>query len=125
MLLGAVAVVAVSAAPSQAVLRVREWRAAYERVILAELIRLVPLPNIASNPNDHREETDLLTSMFETTIGTPTKLARRPLVGETGAVTGGVAQVRCWSLTEKAQLSSRRCPPLLLRRSVEHGSSAE
>ncbi len=45
-------VTVVLAAPSPDVLRVREWRAAHERQILAELIQLVSLPNIASNKAD-------------------------------------------------------------------------
>ena len=44
--------VALSASPSPAVLKVREWRAGHERQILAELMQLVSLPNIASNQAD-------------------------------------------------------------------------
>lgn len=65
LLLGAMATVLVSAAPTPDVLRVREWRAGHERQIVAELIQLVSLPNIASNKADIIKNADLLTAMFE------------------------------------------------------------
>src|SRR6187455_2688764 len=58
-------VIALSAAPSSEVIRVREWRAKHERQVIAELIQLVSLPNIASNKADIAKNADLLTSMFE------------------------------------------------------------
>jgi len=78
--------VMLSAAPSPAVIKVREWRAAHERQILAELIELVSLPNIASNKADILKNADLLTAMFErrgfaisriVTPGSPVLVARR------------------------------------------------
>ena len=53
------------AAPAQEVLRVREWRAKNERQVLAELMQLVAVPNLAANRADIAKNADLLTSMFE------------------------------------------------------------
>ena len=73
------------AAPTSDVLRVREWRATHERQILAELIQLVSLPNIASNKADIVKNADALTAMFEkrgftvkriATPGSPVLIAR-------------------------------------------------
>ena len=50
--IAALAATSLTAAQSADVLRVREWRAKNERQILAELIQLVSLPNIASNKLD-------------------------------------------------------------------------
>ena len=55
----------VSTAPTQDVLRVREWRSKNERQILSELIQLVSLPNIAANKADIARNADALTPMFE------------------------------------------------------------
>ena len=46
-------------------MQVREWRAKNERQIVAELMQLVSLPNIASNKADIVKNADLLTAMFE------------------------------------------------------------
>ena len=86
----------VSAAPSAAVLRVREWRAKNERKIVAELMQLVALPNIASNKADIIKNADALTAMFEkrgfavkrlTTPGSPVLVAERPAATPTGTLT--------------------------------------
>ena len=85
-----------SAAPSQDVVRVREWRAKNERVILAELIQLVSLPNIASNKSDIVKNADLLTAMFEkrgfavrriATPGSPVLVAERAAQKPAGTLT--------------------------------------
>jgi len=87
---------ALSAAPSAAVVKVREWRAAHERQILAELIQLVSLPNIASNQADILKNADLLTAMFEkrgftitriVTPGSPVLVARRDAANAVGTLT--------------------------------------
>ena len=84
------------AAPTSQVLRVREWRAAHERQIVAELIQLVSLPNIASNKADILKNADLLTAMFEkrgfqmkriATPGSPVLIAERVAANATGALT--------------------------------------
>jgi acetylornithine deacetylase/succinyl-diaminopimelate desuccinylase-like protein len=78
--------IVITAAPSQDVVRVREWRAKNERAILAELIQLVSLPNIAANKADIAKNADLLTAMFEkrgfkvarvATPGSPILIAER------------------------------------------------
>ena len=88
--------VALSAAPSPAVIKVREWRAAHERQILAELLQLVSLPNIASNQADILKNADLLTAMFEkrgftinriVTPGSPVLVARRDAANAVGTLT--------------------------------------
>jgi hypothetical protein len=88
--------VALSAAPSPAVLKVREWRAGHERQILAELMQLVSLPNIASNQADILKNADLLTTMFErrgfaisriVTPGSPVLVARRDAANAVGTLT--------------------------------------
>lgn len=85
-----------SAAPSPAVVKVREWRAAHERQILAELMQLVSLPNIASNQADILKNADALTTMFEkrgftvnriTTPGSPLLVARRDAANAVGTLT--------------------------------------
>ena len=43
----------------------REWRTKNERQILAELMQLVSLPNLAANRADIARNADLLTAMFE------------------------------------------------------------
>ena len=53
------------AAPTADVLRVREWRAKHEKQILAELIQLISLPNLAANRADIVKNADALTAMFE------------------------------------------------------------
>lgn len=91
-----VAVAGLSAAPSRDVLRVREWRAAHEHQILDELIRLVSLPNIASNQSDISKNADLLIAMFEkrgfavariATAGSPMLIARRDSSMAVGTLT--------------------------------------
>ena len=86
----------VAAAPSPAVIKVREWRVAHERQILAELIQLVSLPNIASNKADILRNADALTVMFEkrgftvariATPGSPVLVARRDAPKATGTLT--------------------------------------
>ena len=88
--------VVLSAAPSPTVVRVREWRAAHERQILAELIDLVSLPNIASNQADIVKNADALTTMFQkrgfsvariATPGSPVLVARRDAVNAIGTLT--------------------------------------
>ena len=88
--------IAVTAAPSADVVRVREWRARNERQILAELIRLVSLPNIASNKADIVKNADLLTAMFEkrgftvkriATPGSPVLIAERAAPKPSGTIT--------------------------------------
>jgi acetylornithine deacetylase/succinyl-diaminopimelate desuccinylase-like protein len=85
-----------AAAPSRDVLRVREWRAAHERQILDELLRLVSLPNIASNREDIARNAALLTTLFEqrgfvvesvATKGSPILLARRDASAPIGTLT--------------------------------------
>ncbi|MFM8534672.1 MAG: hypothetical protein ACKOEC_14000, partial [Acidimicrobiia bacterium] len=88
--------VSLSAAPSPDVVRVREWRAKNERQILAELIQLVSLPNIASNKADIAKNADLLTTLFErrgfsvkriSTPGSPVVYAERVAQNARGALT--------------------------------------
>ncbi len=85
-----------SAAPSQDVIRVREWRAKNERQIVQELIQLVSLPNIASNKADIVKNADLLTTMFErrgfgvrriATPGSPIVFAEKVAANARGALT--------------------------------------
>lgn len=102
-----------SAAPSQDVIRVREWRAKNERQIVAELIQLVSLPNIASNKADIGKNADLLTAMFEkrgftvrriTTPGSPVVFAERVAASPRGALTfyfhydGQPTEARDWTI---------------------------
>ena len=88
--------VALSAAPSPAVMKVREWRATRERQIVAELMQLVALPNIASNKADIVKNADVLTGMFEKrgftvarvqTPGSPVLIARRDAANAVGTLT--------------------------------------
>jgi acetylornithine deacetylase/succinyl-diaminopimelate desuccinylase-like protein len=65
MAIAALVTASLTAAPSADVIRVREWRAKNERQIVAELIQLVSLPNIASNRPDIIRNADALTAMFE------------------------------------------------------------
>lgn len=83
------------AVPSADVLRVREWRAKNERQILAELMQLVAIPNLAANRADIAKNADLLTSMFEkrgfvvsrwATAGSPIVFARRDVANARGSV---------------------------------------
>ncbi len=96
LLLTIAAAATLSAAPSQHVLRVRAWRTAHERQILDELMRLVSLPNIASNQADIAKNADLLTAMFEKrgfnvqriiTAGSPLLVARREAPKAVGSLT--------------------------------------
>lgn len=86
----------VSAAPSADVLKVRAWRAAHERQIVAELMQLVSLPNIASSPTDIAKNADELTAMFEKrglvvsrieTPGSPVLIARWNVPNALGTLT--------------------------------------
>ncbi|MEP6783182.1 MAG: hypothetical protein ABI983_05895, partial [Acidobacteriota bacterium] len=85
-----------AAAPTADVLRVREWRAAHERQIIAELMQLVSLPSIASNKADIIKNADALTTMFErrgftvkriATPGSPVLIAERIAAKPSGALT--------------------------------------
>jgi acetylornithine deacetylase/succinyl-diaminopimelate desuccinylase-like protein len=113
MLVVAAAAATLSAAPSQYVLRVREWRAAHERQILDELLRLVSLPNIASNQADIAKNADLLTAMFEkrgfsvqriTTPGSPLLVARHDAPNAAGTLTfymhydGQPTDAKAWTM---------------------------
>jgi acetylornithine deacetylase/succinyl-diaminopimelate desuccinylase-like protein len=84
------------AAPPRAVVDVREWRAANERQILAELMQLVSLPNIAANKDDIVRNADALTALFERrgctvsriqTAGSPILIARRDVPSARGTLT--------------------------------------
>ncbi len=88
--------VILAAAPSPAVLKVREWRAAHERQILAELMQLVSLPNVAANQADILKNADALTTMFTrrgfavnriVTPGSPVLVARRDAPNAVGTLT--------------------------------------
>ena len=88
--------VALAAAPSADVIKVREWRAKNERRVLAELIQFVSLPSIASNKADIVKNADLLTAMFEkrgftvkrvNTPGSPVLIAERAPAKPTGTIT--------------------------------------
>jgi acetylornithine deacetylase/succinyl-diaminopimelate desuccinylase-like protein len=88
--------VTITAAPSQEVLRVREWRAKNEKSILAELVQLISVPNLAANRADIAKNADLLTAMFEKrgftvtrfeTKGSPVVFARRTSPGATRTAT--------------------------------------
>ena len=94
-LLAITAIGSLVAAPSADVLKVREWRAKNERAILAELIQLVSLPNVASNRADIAKNADLLTTMFEKrgfavsrweTKGSPIVFAQRDAANARGSV---------------------------------------
>src|SRR6187431_3189281 len=88
--------VSISAAPTQDVIRVREWRSKNERQILTELIQLVSLPNIASNKADILKNADALTAMFQkrgfsvkriATPGSPVLVAERIAAKPAGTLT--------------------------------------
>jgi len=88
--------VVLAAAPSPAVIKVREWRATHERQIVAELMQLVSLPNISSNKADIIKNADALTGMFEKrgfmvarvqTPGSPVLIARRDAANAVGTLT--------------------------------------
>ena len=94
-LLVALLAVTLSAAPTSEVLRVREWRGQNEGRILAELIQLLSLPNVAANRADITKNADLLTSMFArrgfvvsrwATPGSPVVFARRDVPNARGSV---------------------------------------
>lgn len=102
-----------SAAPSPAVIKVREWRATRERQIVAELMQLVALPNIASNKADIVKNADVLTGMFEKrgftvarvqTPGSPVLIARRDAANAAGTLTfymhydGQPTDARDWTI---------------------------
>jgi acetylornithine deacetylase/succinyl-diaminopimelate desuccinylase-like protein len=84
------------AAPTADVLRVREWRAKNEKQILAELMQLIALPNVASNRADILKNAELLTAMFEKrgftvtpfqTKGNPVVYARKTAAAAKGTLT--------------------------------------
>ena len=100
----AIAVVAVAsllgltvyAAPSPDVMKARAWRVAHERQIVAELMQLVSIPNIASNKADIIRNADALTAMFEkrgftvkriATPGSPVLIAERIAAKPSGTLT--------------------------------------
>jgi acetylornithine deacetylase/succinyl-diaminopimelate desuccinylase-like protein len=94
-LVGAI-VAGLLSAPTSDVLKVREWRTKNERPIVAELMQLVSLPNIASNKADIIKNADLLTTMFEkrgfkvtrvATPGSPVLIAERVAPQPTGTLT--------------------------------------
>jgi acetylornithine deacetylase/succinyl-diaminopimelate desuccinylase-like protein len=87
--------VSVSAAPSPEVLRVREWRSRHEGQILAELMQLTAVPNVASDRPNIARNADLLTTMFEKrgfqvtrweTKGSPIVFARRDAAKPRGSL---------------------------------------
>jgi acetylornithine deacetylase/succinyl-diaminopimelate desuccinylase-like protein len=84
------------AAPSADVLKVREWRAKNEQAILAELMQLIALPNLAANRADIRKNAEPLTAMFEKrgfavtlfeTKGNPVVYARKTASKPQGTLT--------------------------------------
>src|SRR5436190_23165744 len=86
----------IHAAPSADVLKARAWRVAHERQIVAELMQLVALPNIASNKADIVKNADALTTMFEkrgftvkrvATPGSPVVIAERSASSPRGTLT--------------------------------------
>jgi acetylornithine deacetylase/succinyl-diaminopimelate desuccinylase-like protein len=88
--------VSVSGAPSQEVMRVREWRAKNEPKIVAELMQLVAMPSIASNKADIGRIADALTVMFQKraftvrridTPGSPVLVAERVSAQPRGTLT--------------------------------------
>ena len=90
-----VAVAPLLAAASPEVQRVREWRAKNERQILAELVQLIAVPNLAANAADIAKNADLLGSMFGKrgfrvsrweTKGSPIVFARRDGAGARGTL---------------------------------------
>jgi acetylornithine deacetylase/succinyl-diaminopimelate desuccinylase-like protein len=100
-------------APSADVVKVREWRAKNERAILAELIALVSLPNIASNKADIVKNAELLTAMFEKrgfvvnrweTKGSPIVFAQRNAANARGTLVfyfhydGQPTEARDWTI---------------------------
>ena len=73
----------------------REWRAKNERQILAELMQLVALPNLAANREDIARNAGFLTTMFEKrgfqvsaveTKGSPVVFARRDAANARGTL---------------------------------------
>jgi acetylornithine deacetylase/succinyl-diaminopimelate desuccinylase-like protein len=105
--------VSIAAAPSQEVLRVREWRAKNEQKIVAELMRLVSMPSIASNKADIIKIADVLTTMFEqrgftvkrlATPGSPVLIAERAAASPRGTLTfymhydGQPTEARDWTI---------------------------
>ena len=103
---------AVAAAPSADVIKVRAWRAKNERAILGELIRFVSLPSIASNKSDIVKNADFLTALFEkrgftvkriATPGSPVLIAERAAATPAGTITyymhydGQPTEARDWT----------------------------
>lgn len=102
LLMACLTSVVLGAAPSPTVIAVREWRQTRERQIVAELMQLVSLPNIASNKADIIKNADALTGMFEKrgftvaliqTPGSPVLLARKD-AANTPAMMANAAAVR-------------------------------
>jgi acetylornithine deacetylase/succinyl-diaminopimelate desuccinylase-like protein len=96
LLIAIAASVSLLAAPSPEVMRVREWRAKNEKQILAELVQLISLPNLAANRADIARNADLLTAMFEKrgftvtrfeTKGSPVVFARKIAAAAKGTLT--------------------------------------
>src|SRR5262245_3146836 len=94
--IAALGATALTAAQSAGVTHVREWRAEKGRPLVAELIRLVSLPNIASSKPDITKNADALTAMFEKrgfsvkridTPGSPILVAERVAAKPVGTLT--------------------------------------
>jgi acetylornithine deacetylase/succinyl-diaminopimelate desuccinylase-like protein len=84
-----------AAAPSPEVLRVREWREKHEGAILAELMQLIAVPNVAADRANIAKNADLLTAMFERrgftvarwdTKGSPILFAERTPASARGSI---------------------------------------
>jgi acetylornithine deacetylase/succinyl-diaminopimelate desuccinylase-like protein len=115
MAIAALAAATLAAGPSPDVVRVREWRTKNERQIVAELIRLVSLPNIASNKPDILRNADALTAMFEKrgfgvkridTPGSPLLVAERAAAKPVGTLTfylhydGQPTEAKDWTIAQ-------------------------
>jgi len=94
--IAALAATSLTAAQPADLIRVREWRAKNERQIVAELMQLVSLPNIASNQPDIIKNAEALTVMFEkrgfsvkriATPGSPILVAERAAAQAVGTLT--------------------------------------
>jgi acetylornithine deacetylase/succinyl-diaminopimelate desuccinylase-like protein len=61
----AIALVAIAAAPADVVGQVRAWRTQHEKDILRELFDLLAIPNVATDQTNIKRNADALTRMFE------------------------------------------------------------
>lgn len=99
----------------------RQWRAAHERQVLAELIQLVSLPSIASNKADIAKNADALTVMFEkrgfavkriATPGSPVLVAEKAAAPSRGTLTfymhydGQPTEAKDWTIGQPFAPSS-------------------